>query len=90
MKNLIVKLSLFSLLVVIIYGCSSPDERSNQAMQDFDVVILNGRVIDPETSYDKVSNVGIKDGKIAVITEKEISGKKTIDEIGRASCRERV
>jgi len=82
MKNLIIKLSLFSLLVVIINGCSNPDQKSNQATQDFDVVILNGRVIDPETSYDKVSNVGIKDGKIAVITEKEISGKKTIDATG--------
>ena len=33
--------------------------------QDYDVVILNGRVIDPETNFDKVSHVGIKDGKIA-------------------------
>jgi hypothetical protein len=45
-------------------------------------VILNGRVIDPETNYDKVSNVGIKDGKIAKITEKKIKGKKTIDATG--------
>jgi hypothetical protein len=28
--------------------------------QDFDLVILNGRVMDPETKYDAVANVGVK------------------------------
>ncbi len=27
--------------------------------QDYDLVILNGRVIDPETMYDDIANVGI-------------------------------
>ena len=31
----------------------------------FDVVISNGRVIDPETQLDAIRNVGIKDGLIA-------------------------
>jgi len=35
--------------------------------QDYDVVILNGRVMDPETQYDDIANVGIKDGIIAII-----------------------
>ena len=30
---------------------------------DYDLVINNGRVMDPETKYDAVANVGIKDGK---------------------------
>ena len=42
---------------------------------DYDLVINNGRVMDPETKYDAVANVGIKNGKIAVITNKTISGK---------------
>ena len=37
--------------------------------QDYDLAILNGRVVDPETRYDAVANVGVKDGKIAVITQ---------------------
>ena len=37
--------------------------------QEFDVVILNGRVMDPETNFDGIRNVGVKDGKIAIITE---------------------
>ena len=33
-----------------------------------DVVIVGGRVLDPETNLDAVRSVGIKDGRIAVIT----------------------
>jgi len=50
--------------------------------QDYDLVIKNGRVMDPETNYDAVANVGIKDGKIAVITKDKIEGKETIDAKG--------
>lgn len=48
----------------------------------FDVVINNGRVMDPETMYDAVANVGIKDGRISTITKAEITGKETIDATG--------
>lgn len=48
-------------------------------IQNFDVVILHGRVMDPETKFDAVRNVGIKDGKIAAITEEAIQGKETIN-----------
>lgn len=48
----------------------------------YDIVILNGRVMDPETNFDAVRNVGIKDGIISIITEKDISGKETIDAKG--------
>jgi dihydroorotase-like cyclic amidohydrolase len=47
--------------------------------QDYDLVILNGRVMDPETKLDAVRNVGVKDGKIATVTEDAIKGKETID-----------
>jgi len=47
--------------------------------EDYDLVILNGRVMDPETKYDTISNVGIKDGRIAAITKDKIKGKETID-----------
>jgi len=50
--------------------------------QDFDIVINNGRVMDPETKFDKVSNVGIKDGKIVKITTKKNTGKETVDAKG--------
>jgi N-acyl-D-glutamate deacylase len=49
---------------------------------DYDVVINNGRVMDPETNFDDVRNVGIKDGKIVAITKDAIKGKETIDASG--------
>src|SRR5210317_661668 len=49
---------------------------------DYDLVINNGRVMDPETKYDAVANVGVKDGRIAVITKDKIKGKETIDAKG--------
>ncbi|MGB5692472.1 MAG: hypothetical protein WBM43_07710, partial [Flavobacteriaceae bacterium] len=52
------------------------------ASTNFDVVILNGRVMDPETNLDSIQNVGILNGKIAIITDKEIKGKETIDAKG--------
>jgi len=49
---------------------------------DYDLVINNGRVMDPETNFDGIRNLGITDGKIAVITKDKISGKETIDAKG--------
>jgi len=49
---------------------------------DYDLVILNGRVMDPETMLDATLNVGVKDGRIAVITKERIAGKETIDAKG--------
>ncbi|ARN74276.1 aminoacylase [Oceanicoccus sagamiensis] len=46
---------------------------------DYDIVLTNGRVMDPETQFDAVRNVGIKDGLIAIITEEAISGEQVID-----------
>ncbi len=50
--------------------------------QNYDIVILNGRVMDPETRLDAARNVGIKDGKIAVISEKDIDGIESINASG--------
>jgi N-acyl-D-glutamate deacylase len=47
-----------------------------------DLVITNGRVMDPECEFDGVRNVGIKDGKIAVITAEEIGGADSVDATG--------
>ena len=55
---------------------------SSALAQDYDIAILNGRVMDPETNFDGVRNVGIKDGKIVAITEDAIQGKETIDARG--------
>ena len=48
----------------------------------FDLVIKNGRVMDPETGYDAVANVGINNGYITKITTADIKGARTIDAKG--------
>lgn len=48
----------------------------------FDIVIMDGRIMDPECNFDGVRNVGIKGNRIAVITKGGIVGYKTIDAAG--------
>lgn len=50
--------------------------------QDYDLVILNGRVMDPETMLDSIANVGIKGGRILAITKEKITGKEIINATG--------
>ncbi len=48
----------------------------------YDLVIANGRVINPETKLDSTLNVGIRRGVIEAVTSRHLSGKKTIDATG--------
>ena len=50
--------------------------------QNYDLAILNGRVMDPESGLDAVRNVGIKDGNIVVVTGTKINASETIDATG--------
>jgi N-acyl-D-aspartate/D-glutamate deacylase len=52
------------------------------AAQDFDTVILNGRVIDPESNLDAVRHLGISNGVIQAISEQPLRGRSTIDGTG--------
>lgn len=49
---------------------------------DYEMVILNGRVIDPETNLDAIRHIGIDAGRVAAISKKELRGKRTIDAKG--------
>ncbi len=44
----------------------------------YDVVLLGGRVMDPESSLDAVRNVGVRDGRVAEITEGTVVGRDTV------------
>nr|WP_321250144.1 amidohydrolase family protein [uncultured Ruegeria sp.] len=50
--------------------------------QTYDVVILGGRIMDPETGFDQVANVGINNGWITSITTDELTGDEIIDATG--------
>ena len=45
----------------------------------FDLVIANGRVMDPESGLDAVRHVGIRGGTIAAISETPLSGARVVD-----------
>ncbi|MFL5503369.1 MAG: amidohydrolase family protein [Gemmatimonadaceae bacterium] len=48
----------------------------------YDRVIVGGRVMDPESGLDAVRNIGLRNGRIAVITTQAVSGRDTTDARG--------
>jgi N-acyl-D-aspartate/D-glutamate deacylase len=50
--------------------------------QEFDLVIENGRVMDPATGLDGVRQVGIQGGKIAAVSPEALHGRATLDAKG--------
>src|ERR1700737_568129 len=52
---------------------------ASNGTESYDLVIANGRVMDPESGLDAVRNVGIRSGKIAVISTGPLEGKQTIE-----------
>lgn len=49
---------------------------------DYDIAVLHGRVIDPESGLDAIRHIGIKEGKIAIISSELPAGARTIDARG--------
>lgn len=72
-SGLAVCVTLFTLTMV--GGCGS-------RQGTHDIVIENGRVIDPETGFFAVTNVGILDGRITTISGEPLIGKRVIDASG--------
>ena len=50
-----------------------------QQETQFDLVVLGGRVMDPETGYDQIANVGVSNGRITAITQEKITGAREIN-----------
>jgi len=54
----------------------------SSSQMSFDLVILNGRVIDPESRTDAIRNLGISNGTIKAITTNKLVGATVIDAHG--------
>ena len=69
---------------IILWGLlfSSLAHAKTYSSELYDTVIIGGRVMDPETLTDRVTNLGIRKGQIARITDDTIKGKTTIDAAG--------
>ncbi len=50
--------------------------------QNFDLVIVHGRVIDPESGLDAVRSIGIRGGKVAAVAVGALDGRQEIDAAG--------
>ena len=75
------------------FQLSDPDDTANGLVpvewsdyrsgnKPYDVVILNGRVMDPASGLDAIRNVGIVGNRIVTVSEDELSGNETIDATG--------
>jgi dihydroorotase-like cyclic amidohydrolase len=53
-----------------------------QSKNMYDIVLKNGRVIDPETKLDAIRNVGIINNRILQISTEPLQGKEVIDVSG--------
>lgn len=62
--------------VVLAADCAAADA------QDFDLVIANGRVMDPDSGLDAVRNVGVRAGKVEAISATPLHGARVIDASG--------
>ena len=63
-------LAFFSILVAV--SCAPA------AVETYDVVLSGGRVMDQESGFDGVRNVGIRDGRIEVIAEDDFPDAMTM------------
>ena len=52
------------------------------AQAGYDMVIQNGRVMDPETGTDAVRNVGIRNGRIVRVTAEPLQGARVLEARG--------
>jgi amidohydrolase family protein len=67
--------SLSLIAIAAASGCSSP----SQPPVSYDLVVANGRVIDPESKLDAVRHVGIRGGRIEAVSETPLAGTRVID-----------
>jgi N-acyl-D-aspartate/D-glutamate deacylase len=70
-----VAIKLVALVGIFTTGGCSVQER-------YDLVVANGRVIDPETGFFDVADVGIRGGQIAAITSESLEGERVVDVTG--------
>lgn len=58
---------------LMLAGCAS------QPAPSYDLVVANGRVIDPESGLDGIRHIGVKSGKIEALSSTPLAGARVID-----------
>jgi N-acyl-D-glutamate deacylase len=76
-RNHLVLLALLLAIIAAFNPCALAQENA-----PFDLVLTGGRVIDPESGLDAVRHVGIRNGKVAAISEALLKGRESVDARG--------
>ena len=66
-------------IATIATTCLSLAACAREQASPYDLVVANGRVIDPESGLDAVRHVGIRGGTIAIVSETPLTGGRVID-----------
>jgi len=72
-------LSLLAVALQLLGPCAA---QAADSSAEFDLVVHGGRVIDPESGLDGVRDIGVRDGRIALVAERRLSGRKMLDASG--------
>src|SRR4030095_1366806 len=80
----IAKILRAALITVLIPLVTLPSVTIAQGLVEFDIVLANGRVMDPESNLDAVRHIGIRAGKIASISTRPLRGRTVVDVKGLA------
>lgn len=71
-----------TLLAVVAAPLVSACDRSAPASPRYDLVVANGRVMDPESGLDAVRHVGVSGGTVAAVSETPLIGRRVIEASG--------
>lgn len=75
-------LAVCALVPALAFGQAVPGQGTARGNTSFDLVIVGGRVMDPESGLDAVRNIGIVDGVVRAVTEDSLIGRERIDATG--------
>ena len=71
-----------SVSLAVLLAALVPLAQSAAQSPTYDIVIANGRVIDPESGLDAIRWVGINGNKIAAISSSQLTGREVVDARG--------
>ncbi len=72
------RLMAFPLVVVLVAAVALAARGTGAQGEQYDLVLVGGRVLDPETALDAQRNVGIRDGRIAAVTVEPLVARETL------------
>ncbi|HYN80398.1 MAG TPA: amidohydrolase family protein [Gemmatimonadaceae bacterium] len=73
---------LAGLAIVLTLPATPASVADAQNATEFDIVLANGRVMDPESNLDAIRHVGIRNGKIAAVSSRPLRGRTVVDARG--------